>query len=99
MVQRINFASDTVGDPEKRGIKSIIVRIAERHEPGNVEPEALVDDCLDLVGRLQVGDDTLEGLVAFARDQGDVDASTDDGAGKITSLLQLIVSSREYQLA
>ena len=98
MVQRINFASDTVGDPDKRGIRSMIDRIAERHSAGNVEPEALVDDCLDLVGRLRVDDDTLDGLVAFAREQGDVDPSTDDGAGKIASLLQLIVSTREYQL-
>jgi uncharacterized protein (DUF1800 family) len=99
MVQRINFASDTIGNPDKRGIKAIIGRIADRHPSRNVDPEALVDDCLDLVGRLRVEDGTQEGLVEFVREQGDVDPATEDGAGKITSLLQLIVSTREYQLA
>jgi uncharacterized protein (DUF1800 family) len=99
MVQRINFASDTIGNPDKRGIKAIIGRIADRHPSGNVDPEALVEDCLDLVGRLRVEDGTQEGLVEFVREQGDVDPATEDGAGKITSLLQLIVSTREYQLA
>jgi len=99
MVQRINFASDTIGNPDKRGVKAIIGRIADRHPSGPVEPEALVEDCLGLVGRLRVEDGTLDGLVEFVREQGDVDPSTDDGAAKITSLLQLIVSTREYQLA
>ena len=99
MVQRINFASDTIGNPDKRGVRAIVERIAERHGGGSVAPEALVEDCLDLVGRLRVEDGTLEGLVTFVREQGDVDPSTDDGAGKITSLLQLSVSTREYQLA
>lgn len=99
MVQRINFASDTIGNPNKKGVKAIVGRIADRHPSGNVEPEALVGDCLDLVGRLRVEDGTLEGLVDFVRDQGEVDPATEEGAGKITSLLQLIVSTREYQLA
>ncbi|HIK99349.1 MAG TPA: DUF1800 domain-containing protein, partial [Dehalococcoidia bacterium] len=76
MVQRINFASDTIGNPDKRGVKAIIGRIADRHPSGNVDPEALVEDCLDLVGRLRVEDGTQEGLVEFVREQGDVDPAT-----------------------
>jgi len=99
MVQRINFASDAVGDPAKKGIKSIIDRISERHPNGNVDPEALVDDCLELAGSLQVESGTRDGIIAYARDQGDVDPRTDEGESKIVSVLQLIVSTREYQLA
>ncbi|MDA1258076.1 MAG: DUF1800 domain-containing protein [Chloroflexi bacterium] len=98
MVQRINFASDTVGDPNKKGIKSIIDRIADRYDPGDVEPEALVDDCLDLIGPLDVASDTRDELITFARARGGVDPRTEDGARKIVSILQLIVSTREYQL-
>ncbi|MCH8818526.1 MAG: DUF1800 domain-containing protein [Chloroflexi bacterium] len=98
MVQRINFASDTMGDRTKKGVKSIIDRIADRHPTGSVDPEALVDDCLDLAGSLRVGSDTRDGIVIYAREQGDVDPRTEDGADKIVSLLQLIVSTREYQL-
>lgn len=98
MVQRINFASDAVGDPNKKGIKSIIARISERHTTGSADPEALVDDILEFAGALQVEDDTKIGLVTYAREQGDIDPRTDEGAGKIVSILQLIVATREYQL-
>ena len=98
MVQRINFASDTVGDAKKKGIRAIIDRIAGRHPPGNVEPDALVEDCLDLLGPLAVADDTRNELVTFTRELGDIDPSTEDGAARIVSVLQLIVSTREYQL-
>ena len=98
MVQRINFASATVGDPTKKGIKSIIGQISDRHPRGLVTPKALVDECLELAGSLRVEDDTKEGIVAYAREQGDIDPRTDDGADKIVSVLQLIVSTREYQL-
>ncbi|MCH8236489.1 MAG: hypothetical protein IIC29_10250 [Chloroflexi bacterium] len=87
-----------MGDRTKKGVKSIIDRIADRHPTGSVDPEALVDDCLDLAGSLRVGSDTRDGIVIYAREQGDVDPRTEDGADKIVSLLQLIVSTREYQL-
>jgi uncharacterized protein (DUF1800 family) len=98
MVQRINFASGTVGDKNKKGIKAIVDGISERHPTGDVNAEDLVDDCLEFLGALQVGDDTREGLVVYAREQGEIDPRTDDGANKIVSMLQLIVSAREYQL-
>jgi uncharacterized protein (DUF1800 family) len=98
MVQRINFASDTVGDPTKKGIKSIIDQISDRHPRGFVTPKALVDECLELVGSLRVEDDTKEGIVTYAMEQGGIDPRTDDGVAKIVSVLQLIVSTREYQL-
>jgi len=83
---------------DAKGIKAIIDQIADRHPVGLVSPEALVDECLELVGALRVEDDTKEGIVVYAREQGDIDPRTDDGAGKIVSVLQLIVSTREYQL-
>ena len=98
MVQRINFASNTMSDPSKKGVRAIIDRIADRHPAGNVDPGALVDDCLDLAGSLQVASDTRDGIVDYAREQGGIDPRTDDGAGKIVSILQLVVSTREYQL-
>ncbi|MCH7641918.1 MAG: DUF1800 domain-containing protein [Chloroflexi bacterium] len=98
MVQRINFASNTMSDPSKKGVRAIIDRIADRHPAGNVDAGALVDDCLDLAGSLQVASDTRDGIVDYAREQGGIDPRTDDGAGKIVSILQLVVSTREYQL-
>lgn len=98
MVQRINFASATVGDPTKKGIKTILDQISDRHPRGLVAPKALVDDCLELVGSLRLEDETKEGIVTYATEQGDIDPRTNDGMDKIVSVLQLIVSTREYQL-
>jgi uncharacterized protein (DUF1800 family) len=98
MVQRINFASDAMGDLTKKGIKAIIDRVSERHPVGEVAPMALVDDCLELLGALQVEPDTRKGLFTYARAQGEINPRTNEGARKIASVLQLIVSTREYQL-
>ena len=98
MVQRINFASDTVGDHNKKGIRQIVDRVAERHPEGNVDPEELLDDLLELAGAIHVESDTLAGIVTYASQQGGIDPRTEDGAEKIASILQLIVSTREYQL-
>ncbi|MBT6682985.1 MAG: DUF1800 family protein, partial [Chloroflexi bacterium] len=98
MVQRINFASDTVGDHNKKGIRQIVDRVAERHPEGNVDPEELLDDLLELAGAIHVESDTLAGIVTYASQQGGIDPRTEDGAAKIASILQLIVSTREYQL-
>ena len=70
---------------------------------GPLSPEALIERCLDLVGPLEVGEDTRNALSAYADSVGDVDLSSDqartDNAGKVARMLQLIVASREYQFA
>ena len=98
MVQRINFASDTVGDPTKKGIKQIVDGVAERHPEGNVDPEELLDDLLEFSGAICLQSDTLAGIITYAGQQGGIDPRTEDGAEKISSILRLIVSTREYQL-
>ncbi len=98
MVQRINFASSAVGDTSKSGIKKLVERVAERHPDGNVDPEELLDDLLELAGAIHLESDTLAGIVTYAGQQGGIDPRTEGGAAKIASILQLIVSTREYQL-
>ena len=52
---------------------------------------------------MEVGEDTLSALSAYADSVGDVDLSSNqartDNAGKVARMLQLIVASREYQFA
>lgn len=98
MVQRINFASDTVGDPTKKGIKQIVDGVAERHPEGNVDPEELLDDLLEFSGAICLQSDTIAGIITYAGQQGGIDPRTEGGAEKIASILRLIVSTREYQL-
>ena len=58
-----------------------------------------MDGCLDLVGPVEVEDDTRQELIAEAAAQGDVvfngnRKATDE---RIVNMLQLIVSTREFQ--
>ena len=104
MVQRINFASKIVGDLERPGIRELVDAIKARAGQG-ATPEALVDSCLELLGRLDVSDETRSDLVDFASGgetpggpsggEPDSDSITDE---LIVSINQLIVATREYQL-
>ena len=63
----------------------------------------LVDKCLDLIGPIEVGDETHAALDNYADAVGDIDLSTDklrtENAAKVGRMIQLIVSTREYQFA
>ena len=98
--ERVNFAVNQFNDLSAPGVRDIISRLAER---GSLSPDQLVDRCLELVGPLEVGDDTRAALSAYADSVGDVDLGSDEAktenASKVARMLQLIVASREYQFA
>ena len=63
----------------------------------------LVDKCLDLIGPIEVGDETHAALDNYADAVGDIDLSTDklrtENAAKVRRMIQLIVSTQEYRFA
>jgi hypothetical protein len=71
--------------------------------PPVLEPEVLVDSCLDLLGPVEVGADTKKELVEQAKEWGQIRWDTAANAQAATKhtgeLLQLIVATREYQFA
>jgi uncharacterized protein (DUF1800 family) len=99
LVERINFASERVGDPSKPGIRRIIEAVVARSAR---TPEELVDQCIELVGPLAVKEGTYASLIRFVEQAG---VPTFDGSDDVTDerrvvrLIQLIVSTREYQMA
>jgi uncharacterized protein (DUF1800 family) len=100
LMRRINFTADLVGDASRPGIQSIISRLQAQ---GQLGPEGLVDGCLDLMGPLEVNAETRQELIAHVQNGGavkwgnalEIGASTE----RVTELLQLIVSLRDYQYA
>ncbi len=98
--ERVNFAVNQFNDLSAPGVQDIIARLSEG---GTLSSDQLVNRCLDLVGPLEVGEDTRAALSAYADSVGDVDLGTDEArtenAGKVARMLQLIVASREYQFA
>jgi uncharacterized protein (DUF1800 family) len=97
LVERVNFASEQVGNIDKPGIRAILERL---RATGPLEPEELVDHCLDLLGPLCVKDSTRQALVNYARKGGTLDLEVDgrDAEQRVGKLLQLIVANREFQL-
>ena len=97
LMKRINFSADMVGDTSKPGIQAIISRLRAR---GDLEPEELVDTCLDLLGPLEVQPDNRQQLVNHARESGALTWNDEQVASdRIGEMLQLVVSLREYQYA
>ena len=97
--ERINFAVEHLGDPDKPGVRSIIDGLGDEKLP----PAEFTDRCLDLVGPLDVGDETRETLLEYAASGGTLDLSTATQRRKniprIVHMLQMIVSSKEFQFA
>jgi hypothetical protein len=94
LMSRINFVAAQLGNPDLPGVKAIIDRLKKQ---GTKTPEQLVDNCLDLLGPVQVGADTKKELTDQAKTWGDVSLDTSTGAQKAAEMLQLIAATREYQ--
>lgn len=101
LVERVNFVSKEMGNVMNPGVRSIIDRLAA--ENGSLTSEALVDQCLDLIGPLEVSDSTREVLVEFVNKQGGVNLEGhepgDEAEQKVGDLLRLMTATREFQLA
>jgi hypothetical protein len=96
--ERVNFAVNQFNDVSSPGFRDILERLGPVVESGD-----LVDRCLDLIGPIEVGEETRMALSKYAEEVGDVNLSTNEdkveNAQKIARMIQLIVSTREYQFA
>ena len=99
LTERVNYAINTLNDPNKPGVQAIVARI--RADGDTTTPEQLVDSVLDLIGPMEVEEETRETLVAHVETDGPLDWGSDDSANtstnRVVQLLTLVVSAREYQ--
>ena len=100
LVERVNFATQQVGDPNKPGVQAMVERIASGQERAS-SPEGLVDACLDQVGAISVSDDTRRVLIDFATTGGEAglgSGSSDDiPRHRIAEVLEMVASTQEFQ--
>ncbi len=98
--ERINFAVEHVGDTSNPGVRSIIDRLSDA---GSLSPQEFAERCIDLVGPMDVGGHTLDTLLEYAESGGTLDLSApekrEESVARIVHMLQMIVSSKEYQFA
>ena len=61
-------------------------------------PKDVIDACLDIMGPMDVSDQTRRELIDHSEKQGDFDWNC-DGEERLIEVLQLLVATREYQFA
>ena len=99
IVKRVNFAAKQVSDLKWPGVQAIVSRVRAK---GTLSPQELVNQCLDLVGPLEVGAQTYNELLDHAQEgdaiRWETEEESNTSAQKIADLLRLIVAAPEYQL-
>ena len=102
LVERVNFAAEQVGDPSKPGIRRIVDRLRGQLRATLVSRRSSSTRCLDLIGPLRgapSGRQTRSSSSPRRPARPDL-ADGDRGAEeRVVVVLQLIVATREYQLA
>ena len=97
--ERVNYAVEEFSDASKPGIRVMIERLSASDRA--LSPTEFVEHCLDLVGPLDVDDDTSEALTLYAESGGPLDFGQDPEGSETRTrrMLQFIAASREYQMA
>ena len=98
MVERVNFASEHLGNADHPGVRACVDRL-RRMNSGVMPPADAVDHCLDILGPVQVSGDTREALVDHVSRDGDVGLADDSAADRVAEVFGLIASTREFQMA
>ena len=100
LINRVNFMADQMRNVELPGVRDIVDRVAASNGRA-MTPEHLVDECLELLGPLEVKEKTREELVEQAAAAGPIDMGSDAGyeefRGRVGEVMALIAGTREYQ--
>ena len=99
LVERVNFASQYLGNTELPEIKASTAWLMGLGD--TLTPEAFVDGCLEVIGPLTVAEKTRTELVAHARHGGALRHNTAEGPSDFIrrsgEMFQLIAASAEFQ--
>ena len=99
LIDRINFASSMLGNTELPGVKNIINRLMDI---GDVpSSEQFLDGCLDLVGPMELAQETRSQLTEHLNAGGALKHGTDSEKGDFSrragETLQMIATTSEFQ--
>ena len=96
VVKRVNFVADQVSNVDLPGVQRIVERVVASNG-AQISPEALVDECVDLVGPVNVAPATRQELIAHAEGDGPVSTDNGDAPRRVADMLALIAATPEYQ--
>ncbi len=99
LVERINFASDLLGNTELPGVRSMVDRLMASGD--TLSPQQFVESCLDLTGPLLVTQATRDQLITHASMEGDLSHGNDGERADFTrrsgEMFQMIAATAEFQ--
>ena len=102
-MHRVNFAGKMLGDPSKVGLRDIIDRIKKTSSLESMAANELVTMCLEILGPIRVTPSTQEGITKYAGRYGSLKWATKSQSDHFDkaaiAVIQMIVSSQEYQTA
>ena len=94
LMKRTNFVSEMISQTSLSGVHDIVERVMEI----GTDPHDVVEAILDIMGPLKMSKETQDELVAHVSKLGKFNWST-SGLERLVELMQLVVSTREYQFA
>ncbi|MBI3326924.1 MAG: DUF1800 domain-containing protein, partial [Nitrospinae bacterium] len=99
LVERINFAAQYLGRTDLPGVRAMIDRLMARG--ARLSPEEFVDGCVDMVGCLNVTNDTRHALIEHAQGGGALRHGTDAERAEFTrrcgEMFQMLAATGEFQ--
>ena len=100
LTERVNFASQQLGDARNAGVRKIIGNVIDGdHE--HLTAESYVDKCLDELGAVEASPPSRDALVQFANDNGLPDAGLptdrERSEEKLAAMLSVVGSIPEFQ--
>ena len=98
LVERVNFASERLGNIENPGVQTLIDRILSDSN-GGLNAEDLVERALDELSVADISDKTRSALVEFAKTQVNQLDSGNAGPEQVANVLKLVGATPEFQRA
>ena len=91
--ERVGFVERQFEDLSKPGVKDMVDRVGSLDD----DPSHLVDRCLDLLGSINVSEQTYDSLVAYAKELSSIENDNVEGSVGVHNLLQMTASTVDYQ--
>jgi len=91
--ERVGFVERQFEDLSKPGVKDMVDRVGSLDD----DPSQLVDRCLDLLGSINVSEQTYDSLVAYAKELSSIENDDVEGSVGVHNLLQMTASTVDYQ--
>ena len=99
LMRRTNFFAEMIGDVSRPGVRAVVDELRSNGH----SPEQVVDACLDMVGQMEVDAGARGELVDHVAAGGNLRWDGEEASARseerVSELLQLIVSLREFQFA